>query len=34
MDISNKDEFVFFMKRAVEDSVNDSYIELYNVLLR
>jgi len=34
MDISNKDEFIFFMKRAVEDSVNDSYIELYNVLLR
>jgi Ca2+-binding EF-hand superfamily protein len=34
MDIANKEEFVFFMKRAVEDNVNDSYIELYNILLR
>merc|ERR1712156_973472 len=34
MDIANKDEFIFFMKRAVEDNANDSYVELYNVLLR
>jgi|ERR1711936_1278430 len=34
MDIANKEEFIFFMKRAVEDNANDSYVELYNVLLR
>lgn len=34
MDIATKDEFCFFMKRAVENTENDSYIELYNILLR
>merc|ERR1712179_202961 len=34
MDIANKNEFIFFMQRAVEDQSNDCYIELYNILLR
>jgi len=34
MDIRDKSEFVFFMQRALEDSFNDCYIELYNLLLR
>jgi Ca2+-binding EF-hand superfamily protein len=34
MDIRTKDEFVFFMQRACEDTSNDCYIELYNILLR
>merc|ERR1712080_151723 len=34
MDIANKNEFIFFMQRAVEDQTNDCYIELYNILLR
>jgi len=34
MDIDNKDEFIIFMKRAVESTESDSYIELYNILLR
>jgi len=34
MDIENKDEFIMFMKRAVECTESDSYIELYNILLR
>ena len=34
MDISNKEEFIYFMQRACEDQSNDCYIELYNILLR
>ena len=34
MDIRNKDEFIIFMQRATEDTSNDCYIELYNILLR
>merc|ERR1712032_94688 len=34
MDIRNKDEFIIFMQRATEDTSNDFYIELYNILLR
>eukprot|EP00091_Calanus_sinicus_P012890 TRINITY_DN287_c0_g1_i16.p1 TRINITY_DN287_c0_g1~~TRINITY_DN287_c0_g1_i16.p1 ORF type:complete len:113 (+),score=30.78 TRINITY_DN287_c0_g1_i16:120-458(+) len=34
MDIRTKDEFIFFMQRACEDTCNDCYIELYNILLR
>jgi len=34
MDIRDKNEFVFFMQRALEDTFNDCYIELYNILLR
>merc|ERR1712107_64247 len=34
MDIRSKDEFVYFMQRACEDTSNDCYIELYNILLR
>merc|ERR1712128_354300 len=34
MDIKTKDEFIFFMQRACEDTCNDCYIELYNILLR
>jgi len=34
MDITNKDEFVYFIQRACEDDSNDCYIELYNILLR
>ena len=34
MDIRSKDEFVYFMQRACEDTGNDCYIELYNILLR
>merc|ERR1712050_30462 len=34
MDIANKNEFIYFMQRAVEDQTNDCYIELYNILLR
>ena len=34
MDIRTKDEFVYFMQRACEDTCNDCYIELYNILLR
>jgi len=34
MDISNQNEFVYFMQRACEDQNNDCYIELYNILLR
>merc|ERR1712107_643103 len=32
MDIRSKDEFVYFMQRACEDTSNDCYIELYNLL--
>ena len=34
MDIRSKDEFIYFMQRATEDTSNDCYIELYNILLR
>ena len=34
MDIASKNEFIYFMQRAVEDQQNDCYIELYNILLR
>ena len=34
MDIASKNEFIYFMQRAVEDQSNDCYIELYNILLR
>jgi len=34
MDIRDKNEFIFFMQRALEDQYNDCYIELYNILLR
>ena len=34
MDIASKNEFIYFMQRAVEDQQNDCYIELYNLLLR
>merc|ERR1711971_985252 len=34
MDIASKNEFIYFMQRAVEDQSNDCYIELYNLLLR
>jgi len=34
MDIRSKEEFVYFMQRACEDTCNDCYIELYNILLR
>jgi len=34
MDIKTKDEFIYFMQRACEDTCNDCYIELYNILLR
>merc|ERR1712223_1547953 len=34
MDIRSKDEFIYFMQRACEDTSNDCYIELYNILLR
>merc|ERR1711990_1113228 len=34
MDISSKEEFIYFMQRACEDQSNDCYIELYNILLR
>jgi len=34
MDIKDKNEFIFFMQRALEDQYNDCYIELYNILLR
>merc|ERR1712098_606475 len=34
MDIRTKDEFIYFMQRACEDTSNDCYIELYNILLR
>merc|ERR1711976_571627 len=34
MDIRNKEEFIIFMQRATEDTSNDCYIELYNILLR
>ena len=34
MDIRNKEEFIYFMQRACEDTFNDCYIELYNILLR
>merc|ERR1711899_190217 len=34
MDIASKNEFIYWMQRAVEDQTNDCYIELYNILLR
>jgi len=34
MDIKTKDDFIYFMQRACEDTYNDCYIELYNILLR
>ena len=34
MDIRSKEEFTYFMQRACEDTANDCYIELYNILLR
>jgi len=34
MDIKSKEEFIYFMQRACEDTYNDCYIELYNILLR
>ena len=34
MDIASKNEFIYWMQRAVEDQNNDCYIELYNILLR
>jgi len=34
MDLRNKDDFDIFMGRAMENSENDCYIELYNILLR
>merc|ERR1712024_101542 len=34
MDIRSKEEFTYFMQRACEDTSNDCYIELYNILLR
>merc|ERR1712130_420087 len=34
MDIASKNEFIYFMQRAVEDQQNDCYIKLYNLLLR
>merc|ERR1712168_1797051 len=34
MDIGSKNEFIYFVQRAVEDQSNDCYIELYNILLR
>ena len=34
MDIASKNEFIYWMQRAVEDQQNDCYIELYNILLR
>ena len=34
MDLANKDDFTFFMRRALTSSDDDCYIELYNLLLR
>ena len=34
MDIASKNDFIYWMQRAVEDQQNDCYIELYNILLR
>ena len=34
MDIASKNDFIYWMQRAVEDQQNDCYIELYNLLLR
>jgi len=34
MDLKTKQEFVFFMKRAVSSTIDDCYVELYNLLLR
>jgi len=34
INIKSKDEFIYFMQRACEDTFNDCYIELYNILLR
>jgi len=34
MDIKTKQEFIQFIKRAVTSTIDDCYIELYNLLLR
>jgi len=34
MDLKSKQEFVFFMRRALASDADDCYIELYNLLLR
>ena len=39
MDLKNKEEFEFFMQRALASfsagtNLDDNYIELYNILLR
>jgi len=34
MDIPSQDDFNFFMTRALSSNADDSYIELYNILLR
>merc|ERR1712183_156907 len=34
MDVANKADFDFFMVRALANTADDCYIELYNILLR
>jgi hypothetical protein len=34
MDLRSKEEFNFFMRRALSSNVDDCYIELYNASLR
>ena len=34
MDVASKSDFDFFMVRALANTTDDCYIELYNILLR